>query len=114
MTLRKLAVGIAAALITASALGQTSSETSPHATPSRKAESKAKKSKAAEKRRTTDKTGNQGTRGNSAQQQTERDPQTWNRADDPHMPRQGVRQDPTHPGTPPTVPPNESAPKTPV
>jgi len=114
MRLSIIAVGITAAMFSAPLAAQTSSESRPEATQSRKAESKTKKSNAAEKRRTTDKTTNQSTTGNSAQQQTERDAKTRNRADDPHMPREGVRQDPTHPGTPPTLPPNESAPKTPV
>src|SRR3954451_3908915 len=107
MRLNKLAVGIAAAVISASALGQSSTETSPEATQSRKAESKAKKSKAAEKGRATEKNVNQSKTGNSGQHQTEQDAKTRDRADDPQMPKkEGVRRDPTHPGTPPTFPPN--------
>jgi uncharacterized low-complexity protein len=76
-------------------------------------ESKAKKSKATEKRRTTGKTAQDAK--DERDRKNNREAETRDRANDPQMPRNdGTGLDPTRPGTPPTFPPNQSAPNSAV
>src|SRR5689334_21421151 len=73
-------------------------------TEQRVADSKSKKLKA----RGKGKAGVSSTTGERPRTET-----TMDRADEPQMPKD-ENLDPTRPGTRPTLPPNESAPKTPV